>query len=75
LVISSTANILKASNPLIASLLKIPVSPNLLKQALKEILVQECMTTYWWLALDAWKKLLHKKYDIGGGLDFGVLVN
>jgi hypothetical protein len=66
------ANIIKAPNPQIASLLKMPVSPNLLKQALKEILVQECTTTDWWLALDAWKKLFYHKYAFGGGLDLGV---
>jgi hypothetical protein len=36
------------------------VSPNLLKQVLKELSVEDKMTTTdQWLALDAWKKLLH----------------
>jgi predicted nucleotidyltransferase len=56
-----------------ASLLEMSVSSlNLLKQALKELSVEDKMTTDQWLALDAWKKLLHEKDNIGGGLDSGV---
>jgi hypothetical protein len=49
------------------------VSPNLLKQALKELSEQDRTTTDRWLALDAWKKLLYDKYDFGDGLEFNII--
>jgi hypothetical protein len=44
---------MKASNPLIASLLEMYVCPNLREKALKEPLVQDSTTIDRWLALDA----------------------